>query len=37
MKRQIILLVVTMISGILLGWVFFHSAPAKTEIGRAHV
>ena len=31
MKRQIILLVVTMISGILLGWVFFHSAPAKTD------
>ena len=32
MKRQIILLVVTMISGVLLGWVFFHSAPVKTDM-----
>ncbi len=31
MKKQIILLTVTLISGILLGWIFFHSGPTETD------
>lgn len=31
MKRQIILLAITLICGILLGWIFFHSVPTRTD------
>lgn len=31
MKRQILILTITLIAGILLGWLFFHSAPDKEE------
>ena len=31
MKRQTIFYIITLIGGILLGWIFFHSSPAKEE------
>jgi Cu(I)/Ag(I) efflux system membrane fusion protein len=31
MKRQILIITTTLIAGILLGWIFFHSSPAKEE------
>lgn len=31
MRRQILFLSITLITGIFLGWVFFHSSPAKEE------
>src|SRR5659263_192564 len=31
MRRQTIFLSITLIVGIFLGWVFFHSSPAKEE------
>ncbi|MCK9413607.1 MAG: efflux RND transporter periplasmic adaptor subunit [Prolixibacteraceae bacterium] len=31
MKKQFLILITTLISGILLGWIFFHATPAKVE------
>ncbi len=31
MKRQILIITITLVAGILLGWIFFHSSPAKEE------
>jgi Cu(I)/Ag(I) efflux system membrane fusion protein len=36
MKQQIIITTITLLAGILLGWIFFHSSPASTTENHNH-
>lgn len=37
MKRQIIITTITLLAGILLGWIFFHASPSATADNEKHI